>query len=870
MSQMSVLSRKLSHSSGRKRFLDRILRKRLLLTSTTTSSSALKISKSTDSDTTAVHNLLASRLLTSLAHGSLDSEAFSDEDVNLIYDHDSVTELEHPDVLLDPNAELFSNESVERFADSNKQVEFPLITAAVTNQDESTLPWAGLTYEALVFPKYIKVNRKSNKSPRLLNNLFLAQELRCAPAENDEKEESDDDASIPNTSDSILDGTSQPMNPNELLVMEFSRDGKYLAVAGRDARIYVWQVISSPLSKLQYRNNQSKNPDEKDPEKCGSKKSVYRCAPVFHGEPVKVFEGHTSTILTLDWSKNNFLISGSMDRTVRLWNVDRPDCLEVFQHEDFVTAVAFHPTDDRFFTSGSLDNCVRLWSVLESSVAYVNNLGDDVLITAIALTPPGNHIVVGGFNGSLFALETNGLHCVHRVEIKENSIAHPFHHKLNNKITGIRVFENPAAKDLAQKDLLKWNILVTTNDSKVRLIDLRLKKLVTRFKGSSNSSSSIVASLSSDDRFIISGSEDHWCYVWENNNSIINNKLRAAMRDFYVDGKSHVSEKHKKMSKLFLETKLWKKLNVQHFLEGNDGNNYVANENHSYSAFHAHHGKVNVALFAPETTKKLLEFSDDIIYDLVKREPSLNKAGLVTTRDKNSNQAQSTGLDCGHIIVTCDKTGLIRVFRQDSAYYVRKRLIEFRKSIKITKSPDMGDLTSVMSNNRKIDICGLSRKLSKTRSISPTIDRSGSFKTKFQNKLKPTVRAGTATSSSSMIPPRLQLSKSTTLVPESPDNRPNIVSSSSQVNLKEASKGAFRGNQHLENGVTVPLRDEDSHSISDESITFSFPIQDVSATTTSGYNLSAKNGRPIGASTEYLHDSISTVVEQGLKEATPS
>ena len=125
-----------------------------------------------------------------------------------------------------------------------------------------------------------------------------------------------------------------------------------------------------------------------------------------------------------------------MDKTVKLWHVDRDRCLQTFEHEDFVTSVKFHPLDDRFFLSGSLDNGVRLWSVLENSVSYSKNLGDEVLITALEFSPDGLHCFVGGFNGSLFILETKGLFEVFRVEIKERSIVHPFVNKMVIKLLG--------------------------------------------------------------------------------------------------------------------------------------------------------------------------------------------------------------------------------------------------------------------------------------------------------------------------------------------------------------------------------------------------------------------------------------------------
>ncbi|SGZ48507.1 CIC11C00000004346 [Sungouiella intermedia] len=804
MSVASNSSRKLK--SSRRSFIGKFLRKRLLLVSSL-SPQSLSIAGSSDISIQAAHNLnIDRRSLQTLAR-SLDSNAYLDYDTNSIYNHDSGVEtdpqdelLDPHDAMLDPHADIFSNDSVEEFALKNQKIDFHGLEPSTTGEDQKEMPWAGLTYEALVFPKLARVARKSNKSPKLLNNLFLAQELRSNPAESVENSDVSDDEDAPDES-SLQEEMAQSMNPNEALVMEFSKDGKYLAVAGRDCRITVWQVISSPLSRLQHNNYEAETEKQKEKTKSRS----YRFAPVFHLEPVVIFEGHTSTILSLNWSKNNFLISGSMDWTAKLWNVDREECLETFQHDDFVTTVAFHPTDDRFFVSGSLDNCVRLWSIMESSVSFVKNLGDEVLITALSFTPTGSYIIVGGFNGSLFALETNGLHFIHRIEVKEKSIAHPFNHKRNHKITGIRIFENPSAVDVAQSLLQKWNILVTTNDSKIRLIDLGLRKLVTRFKGSSNTSS-IVASLTDDDKYIISASEDHWCYVWENNNSIINNKLRTAIKDMYIEGKTQVTEKHKKVVKSFQESKLWKKLNMQHFLDDVNSQTFVANENSSYASFHAHHHKVNAAIFAPETTKKLLEFSDDLIYDLVKRGPSLVRAGIVKPKKTASD------LDCGHIIVTCDTTGLIRVFRQDSAFYIRKGLVEFRKTC---KSARCADLKPQVSNTLKLDISGLNKKLIKTRSLSPSIDRSLTFKS-FHNKLKPNGRNGPSNPNLYLLP-RQQSSRST-LVADHPIGS-NIASSSPLLNIRDITKTVPGAKEKRLDNVALSFRDYDTPNISDESTT---------------------------------------------------
>lgn len=667
------------------------------------------------------------------------------------------------------------------------------LTAEFTNDSTGDLPWGGLKYESLVQPRYMKTTRRKKHSPSTFRHLFLAQELNkddstetSAPDTETISIESHENKVIGGTTSSddiedtfnstsddpdgeVADDTPQTNSrrkrktkstKNEIYVMEFSRDGKYLATAGRDASIKIWKVISSPLAMLEYKRNEAEGGSEEGRSKRRMKRDgVFPHAPVFHSKPVRVFQGHTHNVLSLDWSKNNFLISGSMDRTVRLWHIDRPDCLQTFPHDDFVTSVKFHPTDDRFFLSGSLDNKLRLWSVLEQTVAYVNDLGDDVLITAVSFTPDGMNCLAGGFNGSLFTLETKGLHVKHRFEVKEKYFVNPFHNKNGNKITGIKVFENPNHHDLSNDEddpLNKWNILVTTNDSKVRLVNSSLKKLVTRFKGLTNNSSSIVASMSDDLRYIISGSEDHWCYVWENNNTIINNRLKLALKDFLVEGKHQLTDlhnKHKKTNKMIHANGFLKKLNVQRFLDDDEYKyEYISNENHSYSSFHPHHSKVNCAIFAPRETSKLLELSDDILFDMVKRKKKYDTVSKNLNSEKGTpvGMSEDKNMKYGYIVVTTDQYGLIRVFRQDVAFEVRKKLLNYRKKcLRGKQSPEI-DCNIVSDGiggahgknpNLRLDLPHLNlvgRKLLMHRSLSPTHEGYTNLKNKLHSKMRGT------------------------------------------------------------------------------------------------------------------------------------
>ena len=53
--------------------------------------------------------------------------------------------------------------------------------------------------------------------------------------------------------------------------------------------------------------------------------------PVLQKAPHRTYVGHTADVLDLAWSKSQFLLTASMDKTVRLWHISMEDCLRVFK-----------------------------------------------------------------------------------------------------------------------------------------------------------------------------------------------------------------------------------------------------------------------------------------------------------------------------------------------------------------------------------------------------------------------------------------------------------------------------------------------------------------------------------------------------------
>jgi len=89
----------------------------------------------------------------------------------------------------------------------------------------------------------------------------------------------------------------------------------------------VWAVLSTPEEREAHEYEEDVSSSTSGAERLS--------APVFKSKPIREFQGHTSDVLDLSWSKNNFLLSSSMDKTVRLWHISRQECLCTFKHKDF-------------------------------------------------------------------------------------------------------------------------------------------------------------------------------------------------------------------------------------------------------------------------------------------------------------------------------------------------------------------------------------------------------------------------------------------------------------------------------------------------------------------------------------------------------
>ncbi|KAI9182410.1 hypothetical protein LWI28_025079 [Acer negundo] len=304
-----------------------------------------------------------------------------------------------------------------------------------------------------------------------------------------------------------------------ILTMKFSPDGQYLASAGEDGIVRVWQVVESERSEdfsavdidpscVYFTTNNLSElvPICADKEKKGKLKGVKKTADsacvifpqkVFQilDTPIHEFNGHCGEVLDLTWSRNKCLLSSSVDKTVRLWQVGCDQCLQVFSHNNYVTCVQFNPVNDNYFVSGSIDGKVRIWAIPGCQV--VDWIDITEIVTAICYRPDGKGVIVGSMTGNcrFYDASDNHLQLYDHVCLQGKKKS-PF-----KRITSFQFSPSDSSK-----------VMVTSADSQVRI--LHGIDVICKFRGLRNSGSQIFASFTSDGMHVVSASEDSNVHVW--------------------------------------------------------------------------------------------------------------------------------------------------------------------------------------------------------------------------------------------------------------------------------------------------------------------------------------------------------------------
>ena len=138
-------------------------------------------------------------------------------------------------------------------------------------------------------------------------------------------------------------------------------------------------------------------------------------------EQMATLEGHAGGVTAIAFSPDGqMLASGSMDKTVRLWNPVTGELMRTLVgHTNGVRAVAFSP-DGRSLASGSQEDSIRLWDMATLTERFAIARG--YVDSSLAFTPDNQLLVTGGADDTVRMWEAGSGQALPLLHVGRNSV----------------------------------------------------------------------------------------------------------------------------------------------------------------------------------------------------------------------------------------------------------------------------------------------------------------------------------------------------------------------------------------------------------------------------------------------------------------
>lgn len=149
--------------------------------------------------------------------------------------------------------------------------------------------------------------------------------------------------------------------------LDFSSDGSRLAAASdTPPEITIWSIPEfSNIMRLTQHSGKVTSVKFFDDDKyivSGSEDKTVKVWNSITGDCLTTFSGHHGVVTSVDASQNHKLLaSGSEDKTIRIWDIETEKCiLTLTGHQGYVWSVSFSP-ENELIASSDNEGCIKIW-----------------------------------------------------------------------------------------------------------------------------------------------------------------------------------------------------------------------------------------------------------------------------------------------------------------------------------------------------------------------------------------------------------------------------------------------------------------------------------------------------------------------------
>jgi WD40 repeat protein len=248
---------------------------------------------------------------------------------------------------------------------------------------------------------------------------------------------------------------------------------------------------------------------------------------------IRTLRGHTNPIMCINILSNGRIISGSRDKTLRIWDLHSGEELMLLEgHTNMVMNIIVLPDTKRFISVDN-DRNLKIWEISDGQLVYEFKAGSLVWNKAFAITPDGNWLVCKE-NGDDTVLQVLDLSTCKRLLTLQGHTENIY--SVTITPDGQRVVSVSADKSLIVWDLCSgqkihtlkshtafiYDVAIMPNgkqaisasfDKTLKLWDLETGELLRDFKG--HNAQILTVSIFANGKRAIAGSCDNILKVWD-------------------------------------------------------------------------------------------------------------------------------------------------------------------------------------------------------------------------------------------------------------------------------------------------------------------------------------------------------------------